>query len=396
MDLKLNNLTLPKERVYFFFVLFFSLIAWAFLAVTVVGLIYALVLAFLLWLSNGLFVAYLRSESVLINEDQLPTLFKTYHEVCGKLELNQTPELFILQSGGLLNAFATRHSRRKFIVISSDALEAFGQDTDEIRFLIGHEIGHIKRKHLTKQLFLFPGMVLPLLGPAYQRACEATCDRYGAFATNNVDGAMRAMMVFSGGRDSGKWMNADVFSDQYKKQRGFFVSWHELISGYPTLSQRVANLKAIKNGEPAPKSGRNPLAYLFAFFTFGGSGAGGNLLITVAIVALLAAIAIPNLLRARISANDALARATLNSLSTAAETYAANNEGKYPGQMIFLTNTTSPYIKEDYCSKTISGFYYKCQLSEGGYMFVATPVDAGTTGTGTYTITTGGIRSFDE
>ena len=42
-----------------------------------------------------------------------------------------------------------------------------------------------------------------------------------------------------------------------------------------------------------------------------------EIMIVVAIIALLAAIAIPNLLRAKISANDALAKSTLRSLSTA-------------------------------------------------------------------------------
>ena len=45
-----------------------------------------------------------------------------------------------------------------------------------------------------------------------------------------------------------------------------------------------------------------------------------EIMVVVAIIALLAAIAIPNLLRAKISANDAAAKATLKSLSTVSET----------------------------------------------------------------------------
>ncbi|MBP6342844.1 MAG: prepilin-type N-terminal cleavage/methylation domain-containing protein, partial [Candidatus Omnitrophica bacterium] len=56
-----------------------------------------------------------------------------------------------------------------------------------------------------------------------------------------------------------------------------------------------------------------------------------EIMIVVAIIALLAAIAIPNLLRAKMSANDALAKATLRSLSTASESYATSNQGNYPG-----------------------------------------------------------------
>ena len=46
-----------------------------------------------------------------------------------------------------------------------------------------------------------------------------------------------------------------------------------------------------------------------------------EIMIVVAIIAVLAAIAIPNLLRARMTSNDALAKATLRAMSTAAESY---------------------------------------------------------------------------
>ena len=62
-----------------------------------------------------------------------------------------------------------------------------------------------------------------------------------------------------------------------------------------------------------------------------------EIMIVVAIIALLAAIAIPNLLRAKISANDALAKATLRSISTASEAYATSNNGNYPTAISALT-----------------------------------------------------------
>jgi len=55
-----------------------------------------------------------------------------------------------------------------------------------------------------------------------------------------------------------------------------------------------------------------------------------EIMIVVAIIALLAAIAIPNLLRARMTSNDSLAKATLRAMSTAAESYGTANQGNYP------------------------------------------------------------------
>lgn len=116
-----------------------------------------------------------------------------------------------------------------------------------------------------------------------------------------------------------------------------------------------------------------------------------EIMIVVAIIALLAAIAIPNLLRAKISANDALAKGTLRSLSTSSETFATTNSGNYPLEITSLTGATPPFINTNYCDQTISGFTYTCSFNAAGYTFTAAPVTAGTSGTTTFVITTGGV-----
>ena len=116
-----------------------------------------------------------------------------------------------------------------------------------------------------------------------------------------------------------------------------------------------------------------------------------EIMIVVAIIALLAAIAIPNLLRAKISSNDALAQSTLRSVSTAAETFGTANNGNYPSNVTSLTAATPPYINTNYCGTTQSGYTYACGMDTTGYTVTATPVSVGTSGTTTYTITTGGV-----
>ena len=116
-----------------------------------------------------------------------------------------------------------------------------------------------------------------------------------------------------------------------------------------------------------------------------------EIMIVVAIIALLAAIAIPNLLRAKISANDAAAKATLRSLSTVTETFATSNSGNYPTDMTSLTGATPPYISKDYCGITVAGYAITCTNGAGSYLYTATPVSVGTSGTTTFTMTTGGV-----
>ena len=304
-ELRISDLTETKENSYFTLMLVFSILCWLFIAITIIGIFYALLFGIMFWIGHGLLIAHLRSECVLVNEQQLPTLHKAFLEVCEQLEIREIPELYVLQSGGVLNAFATRFSGRNFVVVFSEMLEAHGEDSPRIRFILGHELGHIKRNHIFKQLLILPGTLAPLIGAAYSRACEATCDRHGAFACGDINGGIEAMMMLSGGKWAGARMSADAFARQHHAARGFFVSWHELISGYPTLSQRVMNLVALRDHVVIRRASRNPLAYLFALFSVGGRAGAGGALFTVAVIAMLMAIAIPSFVRARDQAEQA-------------------------------------------------------------------------------------------
>jgi type IV pilus assembly protein PilA len=118
-----------------------------------------------------------------------------------------------------------------------------------------------------------------------------------------------------------------------------------------------------------------------------------EIMIVVAIIALLAAIAIPNLLRAKMTSNDALAKATLRAMSTAAESYGAANNGNFPGNESSLTGANPPFLNTPYCANSpLAGYTYNCSgMSSTGYTITATPVLVGSTGTSTETITTGGV-----
>ena len=118
-----------------------------------------------------------------------------------------------------------------------------------------------------------------------------------------------------------------------------------------------------------------------------------EIMIVVAIIALLAAIAIPNLLSARMTANTAAAKANVRSLSTAAETFSTANNGAYPASVANLATFIG--AASSYCGTPgttgIQGYIYACTLTAGGYSIVAHPVTVDTTGSVTYTATTGGV-----
>jgi Zn-dependent protease with chaperone function/competence protein ComGC len=296
-SLSTETLTAAKEKSYFVWVLIISIAAWAALTVSIIGIFYAALFGFFLWLGNGLLTAYLRAEAVRVSPDQLPELDAAFKDVCTRLGLAKVPALYVLQSGGLLNAFATRFAGRDFVVVYSDFLEALGPASPEMKFILGHEIGHIQSRHILKQLFLAPGLIFPLAGPAYRRAWETSCDRFGAFAAQDVTAAVRAMLVLSGGREHGRRLNATAFADQHANERGFFVSLHELTSTYPTLSRRVTDLMALSDGRAAKAPPRSALAYFVALFMPGGNLASGGplvgMMMVIVMIGLLSAMAIP-------------------------------------------------------------------------------------------------------
>ncbi len=116
-------------------------------------------------------------------------------------------------------------------------------------------------------------------------------------------------------------------------------------------------------------------------------------MIGISIIALLAAIAIPELLKVKMTANESAARATLKTISTALETYAAESKQGYPADISILTKANPPYLNKDYIADSpIQGYNYTCQFLEvNSYSCSAAPRHCGRTGSRIYTITTGGV-----
>lgn len=109
-----------------------------------------------------------------------------------------------------------------------------------------------------------------------------------------------------------------------------------------------------------------------------------------AIIAIIAAIAIPNILRVRVSANDAMAQSTLKAVAAALENYMVV-KGFYPDSTDDLIGDTPPYLNKDYFAGTHAGFTYVATLSQYSYSVEASPVIEGQSGTTTLTMTTGGV-----
>src|SRR3972149_710473 len=169
----------PSEGPLLFIAAVVSLGVWVLAAVTIIGLAYAVLLGMFFFLAHVIFVAHVRGSGVRVGPEQFPDLDASIRSLARRMELQPVPEVFVMQAGGSLNAFAAKFLRSNIVVLFSALLDACGDDTGARDMIISHELGHIRAGHLRWAWFLLPGSGVPFLGTALSRAREYTCDGIG-------------------------------------------------------------------------------------------------------------------------------------------------------------------------------------------------------------------------
>jgi type IV pilus assembly protein PilA len=112
-----------------------------------------------------------------------------------------------------------------------------------------------------------------------------------------------------------------------------------------------------------------------------------ELLIVVAIILIIAAIAIPNLLRSKMAANEASAVGSLRTLNTSAVAF-STTYGNYPTKLSDLgpstapTSTAADLIDSALMSGTKSGYKFSWTAPSPyqQYSIIGSPVNVGVTG----------------
>lgn len=293
------ELRTEKERTLFTISLVMSCLFWGglILGTLGLGLMYVAVGAGVVLMTQAMFLAALRGNGVRITKDQLPDLYARIERAASRLQLEKVPEAYLLNDRGFFNAFATRFWGRDFVVLYAELLEACDEEDGSIDFIIGHELGHLALGHLKFAPLLLPSRAIPLLGPAYSRACEYSCDRAGTVASQRPEAAVRGLLVLAAGGRYAKQINVEAFLEQRLETGNFWAGVVELGMSHPYLPKRVGALLADTRPEVAvPVVQRNPMAYVAAPF-FGAGAVGASAMAMVMVVGMGAAIAIPSFIR---------------------------------------------------------------------------------------------------
>jgi Zn-dependent protease with chaperone function len=152
--------------------------------------------------------------AIKVDHRQYPRLHRLYAEAATSLDVKELPELYV-QNDRSLNAMAVGMSK-PFIVVNTGMLET--ADDDELRCLLGHELGHVLSGHavyrtmiiiltnlmLRMAWFVIGTVVLHgIIAALYEwwRKAELSADRAGLLACQDPAASLRLSMKLAGGGD---------------------------------------------------------------------------------------------------------------------------------------------------------------------------------------------------
>jgi Zn-dependent protease with chaperone function len=207
---------------------------------------------------------------VAVGPQQYPEIF-TLGEACAQTLGIGIPQMFVYFDPRP-NAFTIASDEHDPIIVMTSSLVEF-MTADELKFVIGHECGHIHNLHtiyntmvelMTNPVMISIALVVPgqqsllkllsytvgLFLQAWSRSAEITCDRAGLICCGEIRAARYALAkLVIGGSERLKSINLDEFLRQLEQVRTTPVRLMELTMSHPITAKRVAALDAFNHCE---------------------------------------------------------------------------------------------------------------------------------------------------
>ena len=217
------------------------------------------------WRSN------MEGHSLKVDKELLPDFYRLCHEVKAKLNFEEDVDFYIT-GDSTVNAFsvAAEEEGEPHIVNINSALFDL-MTTDELKFVIGHELGHLINKDtaLARLIrFVFPPEANVPVSLQYKirlhdQLAELVADRYGYIATENLDVCVTAFFKLASGLDLAK-MNVSIealIADNNRRLEYFLNDKGVSRASHPVNPIRVQalNLFATSESEEELKAGMDEL-----------------------------------------------------------------------------------------------------------------------------------------
>ena len=218
--------------------------------------------------SGNYYKYLLEGHSFKLGQDLLPELYKPFKDVCEALNFTEPIEFYISNAPDF-NASASSSQEEgepHLVNLNSGLVNAL--DEDELRFVIGHELGHIISKNIDIKGvidFVFPGYQgIPLILynkiSLWDKLSELTADRYGLIACGDPNKCVSAFFKMSSGLSLNRFnLNFATFLkenekllESFKKENTINVASHPMnpirIKALEYFAQSTA-YKSILGGE---------------------------------------------------------------------------------------------------------------------------------------------------
>lgn len=210
--------------------------------------------------------ANLLMNQIRVSEKNFPYIKKTINEFATKINI-KTPITYIMQSDQI-NAFTYGTQNDAWVVITTRLIDTFNEQ--ELKFVIGHELGHISAGHClinTMATLLFEGGLLtsnivsryflPLKAflkifslalMKWQKASEYTCDRFGFLCCSQENVAYKSLIKLNLGLVHDVDIDIEDYLSQYDdiKQDWLFRTNEkidQINNTHPTVFKRILALR---------------------------------------------------------------------------------------------------------------------------------------------------------
>ncbi|MCM1013659.1 M48 family metallopeptidase [Brevibacterium sp. XM4083] len=195
------------------------------------------------------------SNGVEVTDEQFPELYRVYHDLAvemgfgaGTGRMSTIPQIYVINGNGMMNAYASKcQLQRGYVVVYSDIVDLaymYG-DFGALRFIMAHELGHIKCGHVNLwRNGIQPILVLLRLSPLLSRAQEYTADRTASFYA--PQDAMKLIALFAG-KNMAKHVDVDAYIRSVDRHKnGFWLRLSNFLAGHAVGFRRMKALSLVK------------------------------------------------------------------------------------------------------------------------------------------------------
>ncbi len=151
-----------------------------------------------------------------------------------------------------LNAYTFGLSSPKVVVLQSPLLQVM--DADELRFILGHELGHVRLGHTVLNSLMggMAGIPSPFMASAiltmaflwWNRACEYSADRAGLLACGKPRKAITALVKLAAGKDARTRAGLERTLQRIEAEDDHALSGlGEALTTHPMMVRRIEQLR---------------------------------------------------------------------------------------------------------------------------------------------------------